>query len=130
MWRTIPTSKPVSSSASISRPPNPSSGGKQRRLRLALLFPGTLLLAGCVSLETAVPPVATLAAHGRDAATLEAGRRTYLESCTHCHKPEPVREYAGARWPGIIADMSERAKLSAVQQRAVLAYVLAAAETR
>ena len=97
---------------------------------MALLFSGTLLLAGCVTLDTAVPPVATLTMRGKNSATLEAGRRVYLESCTHCHKPEPVREYAAARWPGIIGEMAERAKLSAAQQSAVLAYVLAAAEMR
>lgn len=109
--------------------PRPSIGGKQRLLRGALLFSGTLLLAGCVTLETAVPPVSTLTAHGGNAETLEAGRRTYLESCTHCHRAEPVRDFAAARWPGIIADMGERSKLSAAQQRAVLAYVLAAANS-
>ena len=88
------------------------------------------MLAGCVTLDTAVPPVATLTAHGKNSATLEAGRRVYLESCTHCHKPEPVRDFAAARWPGIIGEMAGRAKLSAAQQRDVLAYVLAAAETR
>lgn len=97
---------------------------------MALFFSGTLLLAGCVTLETAVPPVPALAAHGKDTGTLEAGRRIYLESCTHCHKAEPVRDYAAARWPGIIGDMGERSKLSAVQQREVLAYVLAAAAAR
>ena len=95
---------------------------------MALFFSGALLLGGCVSLETAVPPVAALPAHGGDAATLEAGRRTYLESCTHCHRAEPVRNYAASRWPGIIADMAVRSKLSPAQQRAVLTYVLAAAE--
>ncbi len=88
------------------------------------------MFAGCVTLETAVPPVATLATHGKNSATLEAGRRVYLESCTHCHKPEAVREYAAARWPRIIGEMADRAKLSPAQQSAVLAYVLAASETR
>ena len=83
-----------------------------------------------MTLDTAVPPVPTLAVHGKDTGTLEAGRRIYLESCTHCHKAEPVRDYAAARWPGIIGDMGERSKLSAVQQSAVLAYVLAAAAAR
>jgi len=90
----------------------------------------TALLAGCVSLETAVPPVATFAPHGGNAAMLEAGRRTYLESCTRCHSAQPVRDFSAARWPGIMADMGERSKLSAAQQRAVLAYVLAASQAR
>ena len=80
-------------------------------------------LASCAGIETAVPPVATL---GKSTATLEAGRRIYLESCTHCHRAEPVRDYAAAKWPGIVAEMGARAKLTAEQQRAVLAYALAA----
>ena len=88
---------------------------------------GVLLLAGCMSIETTVPPVATLTARGKNPASLEAGRHIYLESCTHCHRAEPVRDYAAAKWPGIIADMAGRAKLSAAQKRAVLDYVLAAA---
>jgi mono/diheme cytochrome c family protein len=87
---------------------------------------GSLALASCVSLETAVPPVATLAGHGGDAATLAAGRRTYLEGCTHCHSPQPVPGFSAARWPGIIAEMAPRAKLTSAQERALLAYVLAA----
>ena len=86
-----------------------------------------MLLAGCVSIESTVPPVATLATHGKNDASLEAGRRIYLESCTQCHRAEPVRDYAAARWPGIITDMAGRARLTAAQQRAVLGYVLAAA---
>ena len=83
-------------------------------------------LAACASLETAVPPAATLVAGGRDAATLESGRRVYLDACTRCHVAEPVRDYPAARWPGIIADMAERSKLTPAQEHAVLAYVLAA----
>jgi cbb3-type cytochrome oxidase cytochrome c subunit len=82
--------------------------------------------AGCVSLDTAVPPVSTLPVRGKNAAILEAGRRVYLEKCTNCHSPQPVREYTALRWPHIISDMEERAKLSADQQRTLLAYVLAA----
>lgn len=75
-----------------------------------------------------MPPVTALRARGGHTATLEAGRRIYLEDCSRCHVAEPVRDYPAARWPGIIADMAERAKLSVEQQRQVLAYVLAASQ--
>jgi mono/diheme cytochrome c family protein len=81
-----------------------------------------------VSIETSVPPVRTLPARSSGTASLEAGRRIYLEDCTHCHTAQPVRDFAAARWPGIIADMAERTKLSASQEQAVLAYVLAASQ--
>jgi mono/diheme cytochrome c family protein len=89
-----------------------------------------LSLASCVSLETAVPPVATLAVQGRNTETLEAGRNVYLDRCTHCHSPQPVGEYAVSRWPTIIAEMAERSKLSTEQHRALLAYVMAATQAR
>ena len=99
-------------------------------MRRALLLSCALLLAGCVSLETVAPPAGTLAARGNNTATLESGRRIYLENCTGCHAPEAVRKYSAARWPGIIADMGERAHLTAAQHRAVLDYVLAAANAQ
>ena len=101
-----------------------------RTRRAGVMILTSVALASCASIETTVPPVASLPSHGRNVAALDAGRRIYLESCTRCHVAEPVREYPAARWPGIIADMAERSKLSAEQERAVLAYVLAATQAR
>ena len=86
-----------------------------------------MFLTGCANLETIAPSVTMIAARGKDTASLESGRRIYLESCTHCHAPEPVRDHSAARWPGIIADMAARSHLSEAQRHDVLAYVLAAA---
>lgn len=127
MSRTHPTSRPVSSLASDSSPHTSPSGEKSRRFAQALFVAGALLLGGCVSLEAVAPPV-TPALAGRtrgDASTLATGRSIYLMQCTSCHAPESVSAHAG-KWPGIIRDMAERAKLSAAQEQAVLAYVLAA----
>lgn len=98
------------------------------KLRAVLLCSAVLVFAGCANLETAAPPVTMIAARGNHTASLESGRRIYLENCTHCHAPEPVRDYSAARWPGLIADMAERSHLSAAQRHDVLAYVLAAAQ--
>jgi len=84
--------------------------------------------ASCASLEVTAPPVATLTARGRDTVTLQAGRGIYLGKCSSCHVAEPVRDYPATRWPGIIADMAERTKLTAEEHRQVLAYVLAASQ--
>jgi mono/diheme cytochrome c family protein len=118
----------VSSSASTSSPPHPSVGEKQRWLRLALLFSCVLPLAGCASLETLAPPVTpALAARAHtDASFLVTGRGIYTRQCAACHAPESVPAHAG-EWPRIIAEMAPKAKLTPEQQRAVLAYVLAAA---
>ena len=95
-----------------------------------LLISFALLLAACANLDTAAPPVTMIASRGKDTASLESGRRIYLENCTHCHAPEPVRDYSAARWPGIIADMAGRSHLSDAQRLDVLAYVLAASQVR
>jgi mono/diheme cytochrome c family protein len=87
-----------------------------------------MLGSSCTSLEVTAPPVATLGTRGRDPATLEAGRRIYLGVCARCHVAEPVRDYPAARWPGIIADMAQRTKLSPEEHRQVLAYVVAASQ--
>ena len=99
-------------------------------MRARLFSLAAVLLSGCANLETTAPPVAMISTRGKDAASLESGRRVYLEDCTRCHAPEAVREYSAARWPGIIADMAERSHLSASQRHDVLAYVLAASEKR
>ena len=114
-------SRPGSSSAS-------SSSRGPRIFRACALAIAVLAAASCTNLEVTAPPVATLGVRGRATATLEAGRRIYLESCSRCHVAEPVRDYPAARWPGIIADMGERTKLSVEQHRQVLAYVLAASQ--
>jgi mono/diheme cytochrome c family protein len=98
-------------------------------LRTVLPIFAMLIVAGCVSMETTVPPVATLSVRGKDTAMLESGRRIYLDNCTRCHVAEPVGKFSVARWPGIIADMGARSHLSPEQNRAVLAYVLAASRT-
>lgn len=71
-----------------------------------------------------------ISSRGKDSASLERGRRVYLENCTRCHAPEAIREYTAGRWPGIIADMAERSHLSASQNHDVLAYVLAASQAQ
>lgn len=91
----------------------------------AVLACSLLLPAGCASLETIAPPVATFATRGKDTALLESGRRIYLENCTECHAPDPVSDYADA-WPRIIRKMALMSKLTPAQEHAVLAYVLAA----
>jgi mono/diheme cytochrome c family protein len=63
---------------------------------------------------------------GKPAAVLEQGRRLYGGPCSSCHTPYPPANYSIAEWPHIVADMSERSKLSPAEHDAVLAYVLAA----
>ena len=88
---------------------------------------GACLVAGCANLATIAPPVTpSLAARTRtDASVLAGGRTIYLTQCTSCHAPESISEHAG-KWPGIIREMAPKSRLTAEQEHAVLAYVLAA----
>ena len=81
-------------------------------------------VTGCVSLETAAPPVATL-----PSPELDQGRLLYISKCAHCHTVEPVAKYSLTRWDEILPDMSERTKLDSAQSLAVRAYVLAVLRT-
>jgi hypothetical protein len=98
---------------------------ERRRHLLAPLLATTVLFSACVSVEKIAPPVAQLSVGG-SAMVLEHGRHIYLGKCTSCHAAEPVAKYPATRWPGIIREMSADAKLSADDESAVLAYVLAA----
>lgn len=85
------------------------------------------LIAGCANLETVVPPVtpALVARTHGDSSMLASGRGIFLAQCTACHAPESVPAHAG-KWPGIIREMAPRSRLTPAEERAVLAYVLAA----
>jgi mono/diheme cytochrome c family protein len=99
-----------------------------------LRFPGwgvaaALTFGGCASLETVAPPVsATMVAAmpGTSLAALEQGRRIFTRACTSCHSAEPVDRYSLEAWRGIVSEMSDRTKLDAAGEAALLAYIAAA----
>lgn len=99
-----------------------------RRSHRFIVATWALALGGCVAVEKLAPPVTAAMAGGGGAstATLTAGRRLYVGRCAACHSVDPVSKFSSARWREIIADMAGRAKLSAPEHEAVLAYVLAA----
>ena len=89
-------------------------------------------LGGCASLAPVAPavtPAMSGVAPGVPVATLEAGRRTFVTSCTACHHADPVSKHSPAEWREIVAEMSPRTKLNAAQQSALLSYLLAARAT-
>lgn len=121
-------SKPVSSSALISR--RFAMWWERRGRSLAPLYcalaAGVALVAtGCTNLEATAPSVSRIPSPG-NTAVLNHGRELYLGKCTACHVAEPVAKYSAARWPGIIREMSIETKLTAAEEQAVLAYVMAA----
>jgi mono/diheme cytochrome c family protein len=86
------------------------------------LLAAALIVAGCVSTDTLVPPVDPTHAN---APLLTEGRRVYLRRCTPCHAPEPVNGYTFAEWKVEVADMREDAKLKPDEEQKLMAYLRA-----
>lgn len=66
---------------------------------------------------------------GTTQADLERGRSVYVSRCGSCHFLHRPSELAPGRWPGVVAKMAPRAKLSPGESTDVVRYlvVLAAA---
>jgi mono/diheme cytochrome c family protein len=86
-------------------------------------------MAGCANLAEVAPPVTPAmvgVSGGASVESLGEGRRIFTRECTSCHSADPVSKYTFPEWREIVADMSERTKLSADEERALLAYIQAA----
>ena len=81
-----------------------------------------LALSGC---ETggAGPAIGGGAVTGEGDPVIAEGRRLYLGRCTACHSPEPVLDYSLAEWHELMPEMAQESKMSAAQERAVMAFV-------
>ncbi len=96
---------------------------------LAVLVAALALVTGCQTIEEIAPQAAWLggvAGGGASPAVLESGRHLYLTRCTKCHTAEPVRDYSAQEWRELMPEMAQDAKMTAEEEAAVLAYVLAA----
>jgi len=100
-------------------------------------FPGGLLAlvvavaGGCTAMTSSVAPPVTSAmaqsAHGVSVETLQHGRRIFSGPCTTCHNADPVAKYSVAEWRVIVDDdMGARARLTAGERSALMAYINAA----
>lgn len=94
---------------------------------LSLPLIASILLAGCVSLEQAAPPVALLGlpTTGSKRTDLEKGRDIYITRCAKCHSVEPVKKYTTSEWERIMPVMVEKTKLTPDDNALVCAYVSA-----
>lgn len=88
----------------------------------------SLALGGCAVTSVAPPvtPALVAASGGKSAATLAMGREIFAGRCTACHSADPIGKYSVAKWRDIVGDMSHRAKLDALREAALLAYLTAA----
>jgi uncharacterized membrane protein len=96
------------------------------RNRLALL--SALTLSGCGTLETTAPPVTETLSRsaGVSSEELKSGRQLLALRCTSCHSLEPVAKYTPDEWRENVRTMAARAGLSAAEERAITAYLVAA----
>ena len=108
-----------------------NKGAQIHALRRLTVVAALALHAGCMTLEQMAPPVGVelqrvAARHQVDVPALEVGRRVYLSDCARCHSVEPISRYSRSRWREILPRMGKESKLSAEEQAALNAYVMAA----
>ena len=67
---------------------------------------------------------------GATLAVLTEGHTIYTGTCIGCHGAKSIYRISEAKWPHIIDDMGEKAKLSATQKDALTKYIFAIKATQ
>ena len=92
-----------------------------------LLGLGILSLAGCAATKTAPLPDATMATRsGVKVATLQKGHAVYLAHCGRCHEHILPKDVSKEDWHVVAPGMAWNAGISAADEKALTAYLLAA----
>jgi hypothetical protein len=96
-----------------------------------LVVTASATFPGCrtVPVELAAPEVRRLDAPVARLGELETGRVIYTshQKCARCHRPKPVTDHTAADWSEtILPRMAKKAKLSDLETRYVLNYILTA----
>jgi hypothetical protein len=89
-----------------------------------------VLLTGCVTIPQLTPTQlawATAKWPDAQAAELEHGRSLYVTRCSSCHAPPSPDEVMAQNDADMMKEMVDRAKLTPVEQQALMRYVEAAA---
>jgi cytochrome c5 len=88
-----------------------------------------MFLLSCASLEKKSAPLPTAAmatTSGTDLSTLQRGHALYNSHCTRCHEPQLPATVQAADWHIVLPGMAWNAGLKPREERAILAYILAA----
>ncbi len=85
------------------------------------------LAAGCGGAR--LPAAAELSRAPEEVAMLDQGRSLYVERCGTCHRLHSPASLSAEKWPGRVASMAKRAKIDAVQQELITAYLVKARTT-
>ena len=95
-----------------------------KNLLLPLPF---LLLASCATTKTAPIPDAAMATRsGSNVATLQQGHAVYLAHCGRCHEHILPKDVSTDDWHVVAPGMAWNAGISAADEKALTAYLLAA----
>jgi len=93
-----------------------------------------LVLAGCAPALPQPQPADARAAQvafpGTTEADLERGRTAYVRRCAACHILHRPNELPAARWPAVVVEMTERAKLSSAEAADITRYLVVLARIR
>lgn len=86
-----------------------------------------LLLASCAATKTAPIPDAAMAARsGEKVAKLQRGHAVYLAHCGRCHEHVLPKDVSKDDWHVVAPGMAWNAGISAADEKALTAYLLAA----
>lgn len=86
-----------------------------------------LALAGCVSTPAPPVPDEAMAATSRvKLETLAKGHEVYMSECTRCHEAWMPANISSEDWHVVVPGMAWNANISATDEEALLAYIMAA----
>jgi cytochrome c5 len=85
-----------------------------------------LLLAACAPATAPIPDAAMALRSGEKYETLQRGHSVYLAHCGRCHEPILPDDVSKADWHVVVPGMSWNAGISADDEAALTAYILAA----
>jgi hypothetical protein len=93
---------------------------------LPILLAG-MLLASCAATKTApIPDPAMATRSGTSVTTLQRGHAVYLAHCGRCHEHILPKDVSKEDWHVVAPGMAWNAGISAADEKALTAYLLAA----
>ncbi len=95
-------------------------------MKRTLLGLGFVALAGCATKTAPIPDAVMAARTGASVETLQRGHAVYLAHCGRCHEHILPKDISRADWHVIVPGMAWNAGISAADEKALTAYILAA----
>ena len=91
------------------------------------LFASTFVFASCTNSHQTPPATIEMAQRsGKSLAQLQQGHAIYIGQCGRCHEHQLPDTVNSADWHGVVPGMAWNSGLSKSDEKAVLAYLLAA----